>query len=774
MKKILILFIVLFRFHYVFGQDQTHYVFYTHTELQKVIKNIESQFNVYFSYKSDIVEGLFFSCPRSNLSLNDLLQLISKQLNLQFVKMQEGFYVIALDDVTKQDLKEVVVNAYLTEGIKKNIDGSFEVHPQDLGILAGLIEPDVLESIQQLPGVVSPNETASNLSIRGGHYDQNLIYYDGIPIYQSGHLFGMISPFNPYNIKRVKYYFKGTPAKYEGGASGVIDLLSGDKVADKLKIKGGINALSTDCEVETPLIKKHLSFTASMRTSYRDIWETPGLKQFENKVFENTNVLSQTVHLNGFGFNDWTLKFNSQWAKQQKLSVSYIHIASLLDFKHKIFGYDDYDYKNNLNTVTDGLSVISQNVLNDKWQLKTVFDWAWYDMSFENKMIKLQENIGDIYKENFISHTGIVTEFTYKPKSNIRYNFGYEYNEKRSAYLFKLVVDDQLYIFDYLKNINNTQAVYGMLKYRNFHSWDIDAGIRIPYYQELHKVYVEPRLVIGKKILPHTKLQITGEIKHQNIQQNNKTVIGLLNLENKIWQIADPISFPIVSSSQVTAGLLFTKNKWHLELDFYQKNTENINISVPYRIYRKHQYLIGTSETQGMDFYIKKKYRQFDFWASYSLINSQYKFNELKHNQKFVSDFQIKHKTLSTVIYHHNRYQMAISWLWYSERPYYKDIVNDDSNSQLENTNVKNIKDDFDIAYLPTFNRVDFSAFYNYRFKKHNKYKVKLGFSVRNIFNHKNILSHEQNGYDLDTQLIDFERYGLNRFFNIVLRLNWQ
>ncbi len=771
-KKYLILFILFFHIHYVFGQSQTHNVLYCHTPLQKVIENIQTEYRVNFSYKSDLLKDFFFSCPKQNISLQDLLQKISQQFKLQFIKIQDGFYVILSDsdDVTKQSLAEVVVNAYLTEGIKKNIDGSFVVYPQELGILAGLIEPDVLESIQQLPGVISLNETATNLSIRGGHYDQDLVYYDGIPIYQNGHLFGMISPFNPYIIKRVKYYFKGTPARYEGGISGVIDLSSGNNVADTFKISGGLNALSTDIELETPIIKKHLSLRASARTSYRNIWETPGLKQFEDKVFENTNILTQSVQLNSFGYNDLTLKLNSEWAQHQKLSVSFIHLASLLDFNHNVSGFDNYDYKNNLNTTTDGLSVTSQNKLNDKWRVNTVFDWVWYDLVFKNNIIKQQDNLLNVYKENFVSHTGIATEFSYRPKLNVRYNFGYRYNEKRSAYLFKLIIDKDLYVFDYLRNVNNTQAVYGSIRLRKFHSLDIDAGVRVPYYQELHKVYLEPRLVVSKKILPHTKLQITGEIKHQNIQQNNKTIIGLLNLENKIWQVADPVNFPIMSARQISAGILYTKNKWHLETDFYHKKTNNITISVPYRIYNKHQYLMGRSATQGIDFYIKKKYHNFDFWTSYDLMRSRYRFEKLKDNQDFVSDFQIKHKILSTVMFHRKHYQLALSWLWHSPQVYYKDMVNDD---EVEAESGKNIKQDFDIAYLPAYNRVDFSALFNYRFGHQKKYMAKFGFSIRNLFNRKNILSHEENSYGWNTQLVDFERYGLNRVFNLVLRLNW-
>ena len=769
-KKFIIL--ILF-FHCVFGQSQRHRHFYPHTTLQKALEQIENRFKVHFSYQSELVKDKFYNYKGQNLNLENLLSDIAKKFNLKFIRLQKGFFVIvsASEDITEQELKEVVINAYLTGGIKKNMDGSFSVFPAELGILAGLVEPDVLESIQQLPGVISPGETATNMSIRGGQPDQNLVYYDGIPIYQDGHLFGMISPFNPYVIKRVKYYFKGTPAKYEGGVSGIIDLSTGDKVSKNFKVSGGINALSTSLELEMPLINNRMSISASARTSYRKIWETPGLKLFENKVFENTNILSETVRLNNFGFNDWTLKFNSEWQPQQKLSISFIHTGSRLDFNHKILEFNDNIHQNNLNTTTDGLSITSQNTFNDRWQLKTVFDWTWYDLGFENKILKQNVKIGNIYKENFVSHTGISTDVSYKPDDDIHYNFGYAYNEKRSAYLFKLIADNQLYVFDYQKDKINTQALYGTVKFRHLHSWYINAGIRIPYYQEFRRLYVEPRLVVGKNILKYTKLQLTGEIKHQNIQQINKSVIGLLNLENKIWQVSDPGKFPIVSAGQMTAGLLFTPGKWHFELDFFTKQTKHINITVPYRIYNRQEYLTGNAATNGMDFYIKKKYDNFDFWASYSLMQSQYQFEGLKNNASFVSDYQIKHKTLTTLMYHRKNFQAVISWFWHSPRPYYKDIINDETDLENEPANINK---DFDIAYLPAYSRVDLSAFYDWTPGYQKKYKIRCGFSIRNLFDRNNILSHEQNSYGLDTNLIDFERYGLNRFFNIVLRVNWK
>ncbi len=108
------------------------------------------------------------------------------------------------------NLEEVLISDYITQGISKKQNGAIEVAPKKLGILPGLIEPDVLLSLQLLPGIQSSSETASGLQIRGSSPDQNLVLFDGIKMYQSGHFFGLISSFNPYVTKKISLYRNGT------------------------------------------------------------------------------------------------------------------------------------------------------------------------------------------------------------------------------------------------------------------------------------------------------------------------------------------------------------------------------------------------------------------------------------------------------------------------------------------------------------------------------------------------------------------------------------
>ena len=74
-----------------------------------------------------------------------------------------------------EELNQVLINVYLTPGLQKYLDGSTVLNTKKFGILPGLIEPDILQSVQALPGVESTNESIANINVRGGTNDQNLV-----------------------------------------------------------------------------------------------------------------------------------------------------------------------------------------------------------------------------------------------------------------------------------------------------------------------------------------------------------------------------------------------------------------------------------------------------------------------------------------------------------------------------------------------------------------------------------------------------------------------
>ncbi|MBT8310711.1 MAG: TonB-dependent receptor plug domain-containing protein, partial [Flavobacteriaceae bacterium] len=208
--------------------------------LAEILKIVEQRFNVTFTYADANVKDVSIAPPSFALNLEDTLQYLEGTTQLNFGKLNNNNIVIRKVSEVKNEVKnkpfrlqvldEVVITNFLTKGIAKPNDGTTTINPQDFGILPGLIEPDVLQTIQALPGVQSADETVSNLNIRGGSHDENLILWDGIKMYQSGHFFGLISAFNPYLTKDVVVIKNGTSAFYGDGVSSVIDMRSKNEI----------------------------------------------------------------------------------------------------------------------------------------------------------------------------------------------------------------------------------------------------------------------------------------------------------------------------------------------------------------------------------------------------------------------------------------------------------------------------------------------------------------------------------------------------------------
>ena len=73
-------------------------------------------------------------------------------------------------------------------------------------------EVDIIKSLLLLPGVSNAGEGASGFNVRGGGADQNLILLDEATIYNSSHVFGFFSVFNPDAIKDLKVVQRWNPS----------------------------------------------------------------------------------------------------------------------------------------------------------------------------------------------------------------------------------------------------------------------------------------------------------------------------------------------------------------------------------------------------------------------------------------------------------------------------------------------------------------------------------------------------------------------------------
>jgi hypothetical protein len=137
-----------------------------------------------------------------------------------------------------------------------------------LPVLGG--EADVIKTLQLLPGTVRGVEGSSDLFVRGGAADQNLVLLDDVPIYNTSHLFGFLSVFNPDILEKVEAINGGFPAQYGGRLSSVLNVNTASGIADRTHVSADIGLIASRLYVEQPLIKNKASIWIAGRRTYID------------------------------------------------------------------------------------------------------------------------------------------------------------------------------------------------------------------------------------------------------------------------------------------------------------------------------------------------------------------------------------------------------------------------------------------------------------------------------------------------------------------------
>jgi len=220
--------------------------------------------NEYGFYSITLPEGNY-RVLISYLGFKDIIQEVilseNKKINFQLEEEAEQLEeVIVTENVEKMDIRkpQMSVNTLSIGTIKK------------IPVILG--EADVIKSILLLPGVTNAGEGASGFNVRGGGADQNLILLDEAIIFNSSHLFGFFSVFNPDAIKDIKLYKGGIPARYGGRVSSVLDIFQKEGNSKEFKMNGGIGAVASRLLMEGPIKKDKAAFLIGGRASYAHLF----------------------------------------------------------------------------------------------------------------------------------------------------------------------------------------------------------------------------------------------------------------------------------------------------------------------------------------------------------------------------------------------------------------------------------------------------------------------------------------------------------------------
>lgn len=637
-----------------------------------------------------------------------------------------------------ENLRVVVLSDFLTAGMQVNTDNSTIINIKEFGILPGLIEPDVLHQIQAIPGISSINETISDLNIRGGTNDQNLLLWDGVKMYHSGHFFGLISAFNPYLAEKTTIIKNGTSAQFNDGVSGTIDIQSINEIPLKITGGAGFNLLNADAFIQVPISKK-VGFQIAGRRSITDFIRTPTFEQYFNNAFQNSNISLGGVMENkiktssNFYFFDYNFKFLYDINEKHKLRISTLFVKNSLDYTKSI--NQEISSESKVSSLEQkNLAIGAQ--LTSTWNPNFSSHIQTYVTKYLIKSLNSDFlNDQTLFQHNEVLETGLKINTTYNLNKNLIFLNGYEFSE------LGITNAEEVNKPVYLKSIKNVARRHAVFSEVNFTSKKnktfLTTGIRLNFNEKFGTFVLEPRLQFLQKINSNFSLKLAGEFKSQTATQIIDLQEDFLGVEKRRWVLSDGVEIPVVKSKQASAGVHYKRNNLFIDMEAFQKKVSGITTSNQ-GFQNQNQYIKTSGDyfVKGIEFLINKKTDNYSTWIGYTYNNNTYNFPNLIPS-KFPNNVDVRHDLSYGNTYSIHNLSLALGITWRTGKPHttpYEDNpININGIGNFINYNSPNSE------RLPNYFRADFSA--TYKFDLSKQIHSFVGVSILNLLNNKNILS---------------------------------
>ncbi|WP_420604294.1 TonB-dependent receptor [Flagellimonas sp.] len=670
----------------------------------------------------------------------------TKYIGVENLLRQGGCPKILLAQHYEQ-LKEVVVYKFLTTGIIKETDASITLNTAEFGILPGLIEPDILQTVQALPGIKSIDETVSDINVRGGTNDQNLVLWNGIKMYQSGHFFGLISAFNPYLTDKITVIKNGTPAAFGDGVSSVIQMETDNELSTHFTGGAGFNFISGDAYGQVPITEKiELQFSA--RRSTTDFLNTPTYNKFFDRAFQDSKVTNQSnitvddeiLRDENFFFYDFTGKLLYDINDQHQLRLNFISITNNLDYT-----------ENNLTDLETTISLLDQTNLSVGGQLQS----QWTDRLSSNLNVYysrynldaqslFNNQIQLLFQNNQVLENAVKLNTDYIVSDKLKWNNGYQYIETG---IVNTTILTQPPFNSEIKGVIRIHAPHTEIGYTSDGNRFVGkVGVRLNYIENLgtfSKFLIEPRLNLSFRLANYLRGEVLGEFKSQSTNQIIDLEQNFLGIEKRRWTLSDDNTIPITQSKQGSIGINYEKNSFYLGLEGFYKKVDGISTRTQgFQNQNQFNGEIGSYDVKGLEFLINNppgwpKGNNYSSWLSYTYNKNDYTFETIIPNS-FPNNLDIRHTLTFATTYSYKDLQVGLGANFRSGKPFTEP---EDGNLALD-TSVFPVQINYkspNSSRLPDYLRVDASAIYKFNIGR--QIKANAGVSILNLTNKKNSLN---------------------------------
>ena len=649
------------------------------------------------------------------------------------------------------ELNEVVVTAEAEDQNVTEIEMS--VNKLDIETIKAvptlLGEVEVIRSLQLLPGVSTVGEGASGFNVRGGSIDQNLILLDEAPVFNSSHLFGFFSVFNPDAIKDVKLYKGGIPARYGGRLSSILDVRMKEGNSKQFSMDGGVGFIFSRLSLEAPIVKDKASFIVAGRRSYVDVLAKPFLNDeldgsvlnfYDLTLKANYNINENNrIYLSGyfgrdnFGFGD-AAGFN--WGNSTG-TFRWNHLFNERLFSNLTIYFSDYDYQ-----------LAFGNESTNK------FDW---NANIENYSVK-PEFTYFINPQNILRFGGQSIVYTFEPGNAV----GVSEGETTDVSLpNKYAVESSLYIENEQDVSDRLKLNYG-LRFSHFNytgkgnaytyadaltpgSRRFATSVQRFDQWESIKTYanLEPRLSIKYQLDDISSIKASYNRTSQYIHLISNTTastpvdVWTPSTNNIKPQLADQYALGYFRN--------FQRNTYEFSTEVYYKKMQHLvdyidGADLLLNEFLEGDLLEGEGRAYGAEFLLKKNKGNFTGWLSYTLARTERLVEGINGNNWYPSRFDQTHSLSLTTFYQLNdRWSFGGTFVYNTGTPITFATSRYEQQGYVVPHNGLDVRNN---VRIPDYHRLDISATRKGRKKKEgDRWVGDWVFSIYNVYNRRNPFS---------------------------------
>lgn len=694
-----------------------------------------AQTNVYGFYSLTLPAGNYTLVYR-------YIGFISQEKKINLGSDEQINIELASEDV---QLEEIVIKGTRED---KNVS-STEMSTVELDIKtikkvpAFMGEVDIIKSIQLLPGVSTVGEGASGFNVRGGSVGQNLVLLDEAPVYNSSHLLGFFSVFNPDAVKDVKLYKGGVPARYGGRIASILDIRMKDGNSKKFGVQGGIGTIFSRLAVEGPTIKDKGSFILAARRSYADVLAKPftdvldgGAKlNFYDLTFKTNYKFNQnnTLLLSGYlGRDKFLFDANQGFTWGNKTAtIRWNHLFGDRLFSNFTTFFSDYDYS----------LAFGENEL-DKFEWKSRIRTINFKPEFTYFINSANELIfgGDLiyYKFNpanaFGVSNGVIADISLEKK----------YGLESAIFVGNDTKFSKMVSAQYGLRISNFQY----LGPGNVYEWEtvepgkrkqLVSARRAEKYESISSnTNFEPRVSIKVQVRAKTSIKASYNRMSQYIHLiSNTTASNPLD----VWRPSTNNIAP-QTGDQYALGLFKNfgpDNDYEFSLEGYYRDTENqieyidgANILI--NEFLEADLLSGDGRAMGLEFYLKKNSGKLNGWISYTVGKSELKVDGINQFEWYPARFDQRHNLKIVGYYELNpRWTISANFTYLSGTP---TTFPTDRYTQQGYLIPYNVFESRNNVRIPNFHRLDVSATLNgKKYRKNGKLRKNSDYWVFGFYN---------------------------------------